>query len=170
MSECLSKMGDFNINLLNYSDNNGVNDFVNIIYNNSFRPLIYKPTRITTSSMTLIDNTITNVCDKNIKPGICYNDITDHLPVFSVTSLQFDPLFISHAFVHSKRSINSQSIDSLKKELCTTDWCDVLLLNDVESACNSFLTKFNELLIQILRKLNQQRKFTQENLGYLTRY
>ena len=30
-------MGDFNINLLNYSDNNSVNDFVDILYN-SFRP------------------------------------------------------------------------------------------------------------------------------------
>ena len=41
MSECLQTlskehkdiyiMGDFNINLLNYSNNNGVNDFVNVI-------------------------------------------------------------------------------------------------------------------------------------------
>ena len=53
-------MGDFNIHFFNVSSNNCINKFVNILYDNSFRPLIDKPTRITTTSATLIDNILTN--------------------------------------------------------------------------------------------------------------
>ena len=48
-------MGDMNINLLNCSSIQYVQDFVNVLYN-SFRPLINKPTRIINSSVSLIDN------------------------------------------------------------------------------------------------------------------
>ena len=37
-------MGDWNINLLNTSSVANINDFLNIMYNNSFRPLINRPT------------------------------------------------------------------------------------------------------------------------------
>lgn len=57
-------MGDYNINLLNYNSIKCINDFLNTIYNNSFRPLIDKPTRISKKSVTLIDNILTNVLKK----------------------------------------------------------------------------------------------------------
>ena len=97
INECLEKlscenkniyiMGDFNIDLLNGNTVNCINDYVNIIYNNSFRPLIDRPTRITTKSTTLIDNILTNVHSVQTQTGIFYNDITDHLPIFQITSM-----------------------------------------------------------------------------------
>ena len=41
-----------------------------------------KLTRITTDSITLIDNIFTNVHDLQTKAGIRVVDISDHLPVF----------------------------------------------------------------------------------------
>ena len=58
-------MGDFNIDLLKYNINDNANNFINQMYASSFYPLITKPTRITKTSATLIDNIFVNrFCDK----------------------------------------------------------------------------------------------------------
>jgi len=44
--------------------------------------LITKPTRITTTSSTLIDHIYTNLPAIKLTPGILINDLSDHLPVF----------------------------------------------------------------------------------------
>ena len=49
-------MGDFNIDLLNMSTHQSTNDYIDINFTNSFLPLITKPTRITSTTATLIDN------------------------------------------------------------------------------------------------------------------
>jgi hypothetical protein len=48
-------MGDFNLDLLNHSSHQFTNEFLDIMYANSFSPLITLPTRLTSHSATLID-------------------------------------------------------------------------------------------------------------------
>ena len=50
-------LGDFNINLLNYNVHNETNEFLNSPVLNSFLPYILQPTRITSHSKILIDDT-----------------------------------------------------------------------------------------------------------------
>lgn len=138
-------MGDFNINLLNCSTVNHVNEFVNILYNKSYRPLIDKPTRICKSSTTLIDNIFTNVCSKDISSGIFYNDITDHLPIFSITQNNLKENKSTNAN-KSRRCLNSTSIDSIRKELVNLDWSDIVQFDNVELAYDRFLNKFNDVV------------------------
>ena len=80
-------MGDYNINLLMYSQQY-VNEFLNILYASSFLPLIDKPTSISESSATLIDIIFTNNLSTNISSGIFYTNETDHLPVYQITANQ----------------------------------------------------------------------------------
>ena len=55
-------MGDFNINVINDGKLNlPSQELSNILLSHLFLPLIYKPTRITYHSATLIDNIYTNV-------------------------------------------------------------------------------------------------------------
>ena len=56
-------MGDYNINLLNYDLHTATAEFTDMMYANSFVPLINRPTRITESSATLIDNIFSNDLD-----------------------------------------------------------------------------------------------------------
>ena len=49
-------MGDYNINLMNYDLHAATAEFTDMMFANSFVPLINRPTRITGSSATLIDN------------------------------------------------------------------------------------------------------------------
>ena len=81
-------MGDFNINILNSHSHQPTNEFINLMTSNSLYPLISKPTRITSSTATLIGNTFTNNLELKMNANILYTDWSDHLPVFQVTHLK----------------------------------------------------------------------------------
>ena len=79
-------MGDYNIDLLNSEKHDLTNEFVDVLYCNEFLPLISRPTRITSTSATLIDNIFTNnhddlYCSLN---GILVADISDHFPIVHI--------------------------------------------------------------------------------------
>ena len=73
-------LGDFNVNLLNYNEQNETNEFLDSLTSDSFIPLLLQPTRITSHSNTLIDNIFSNVIDPNIISGNLTAAISDHLP------------------------------------------------------------------------------------------
>ena len=76
--------GDFNMDLLNPAKLKSIDDFTNTMYSLSLYPLITKPSRITSSSATIIDNIFTNVMDNVTTNGLFICDISDHLPVFTL--------------------------------------------------------------------------------------
>ena len=77
-------MGDYNINLLKNEIHKETGQFLDMMYANSFVPLINRPTRITEFSSTIIDNIFCNNLDvyREQIPGILYTDLSDHFPVF----------------------------------------------------------------------------------------
>ena len=79
-------MGDLNYDLLQDS-HTFTDDFVDIMYDHSFYPIINKPTRITQSSSTCIDHIWTNIHDKNISGAIIIHKMADHLPVIQSTKI-----------------------------------------------------------------------------------
>ena len=83
-------LGDFNIDILK-SESNLSNEFLNIFYASYFHPLIYKPTRITNKSATLIDNIFTNYFDHMISSGLLLTDISDHFPIFQFFLIKANP-------------------------------------------------------------------------------
>ena len=72
--------GDININLLNYNTDKKTSEYLDMLLDKGFLPLITKSTRITDHTSTLIDHIYSNVPHKIGKSGICLADITDHLP------------------------------------------------------------------------------------------
>ena len=79
-------MGDFNIDLLKVDSHRPTHDYLELIYSYSLMPTIYKPTRITETTATIIDNILTND-DNIIKSTILVTALTDHLPTILTTSL-----------------------------------------------------------------------------------
>ena len=57
-----------------------------MLVSNGAYPIITKPTRVTPLSSTLLDHVITNVITKTITPGIITSDISDHYPVFCIST------------------------------------------------------------------------------------
>ena len=56
-------MSDFNINLLNTGSHSNTSDFIDMMFESSYIPLINRPTRISETNATLIDNIFTNSLD-----------------------------------------------------------------------------------------------------------
>ena len=73
---------DFNLNLLDHHTNKKVQEFLNLIYENSLIPTISKPKRVTMKTATAIDHILTNsIVDTNFKSAIFKTDISDDFPI-----------------------------------------------------------------------------------------
>ena len=73
-------MGELNLNLMNYQSHNLTGEFLDMMYSNTFFPLITRPTRITSHSATLIDKIFQNSLETNLLSSLLFTDISDHLP------------------------------------------------------------------------------------------
>ena len=135
-------MGDFNINLLNEDVHPLTNEFINVLSSHSFYPGITKPTRITSSTASLIDNIFTNSKSKQTS-GIIITDLSDHLPIFISTDLKVSRNTIKND--DDFRQYTTESVDKLKNELKKVDWENVCNLNDVNESYINFLTTFNKI-------------------------
>ena len=69
-------MGDFNLNLMNYQSHNLTGEFLDMMYSNTFFPLITRPTKITSHSATLIDNIFQNSLETNLLSSLLFTDIS----------------------------------------------------------------------------------------------
>ena len=61
-----------------------------------FFSLITQPSRITSSCATLIDNIVTNDVQTIVQSGLLVNDLSDHLPVFTICDMQPEIYKSSH--------------------------------------------------------------------------
>ena len=113
------------------------------MYSLGLYPLIDKPTRITDSSTTLIDNIFTNELRYNLTCGILFNDITDHLPIFALCEYNISRCNVNE--FQYIRKINEDTLASFSDELSQQSWENVLNTNDVNQAYDSFLHIFIDI-------------------------
>jgi len=137
-------MGDFNLDLLSYNDHAPTQEFMDSLFSHMFFPLISKPTRITSHSATLIDNIFTNHISSNFRSGIILNDISDHLPIFALSTC--DPLppirtgnFISRVFSEANN-------ERFRSSLSDTDWSSIISVSsDPSVSFDSFIAHFKKI-------------------------
>ena len=72
---------DINQDFFQYSTDKPTSDYLDMLLNLGYMPVITKATRITDHSATLIDHIYTNAPQKAFTSGICLADISD-LPCF----------------------------------------------------------------------------------------
>ena len=138
-------MGDFNIDILQYAVNNVAQSMVNALYSNFHIPLIHRPTRVTRATATLLDNIFTNQFDMSIGSGLLYCDISDHLPVFQITTLHHPKTSINSPPLRPYRLISPGNIDRFRHELTAFNWRDIINAKEVNEAYNLFEKRFYEL-------------------------
>lgn len=73
--------GDFNIDLIKYGLIEHCSEFFNTILSNGFFPCISLPTRISSTSSTLIDNFLCNDLSLISPCTVLIDDISDHFPI-----------------------------------------------------------------------------------------
>ena len=137
-------LGDYNINLFSSESSSLPAEFLNTLYANSLYPLITIPTRVTSSSATLIDNIFTNSLNNVWKSGVFHSDISDHYPVFHFTS----KTSVNHQEADKVlrfRVFNKRNMDRFEEMVDDILWDDVYTHNDVEQAYQSFFKSFNSV-------------------------
>ena len=71
-------LGDFNVDLIKYGDNNCVDSIYDQVSSHGFRPLILQPSHVSANSAILIDNIFINNVEYFSKGGNITSVISDH--------------------------------------------------------------------------------------------
>ena len=135
--------GDFNLDLLKYETELKINEFLTTFFDHNMFPLIDRPTRITSHSATLLDNIFTNVFDNKIKSGIFVSDITDHYPIYQITSslsIKSHPDRLKY-----NRSFSHCNMRSFVNRVELADWSHVINENSVNQAYTLFVDKLTHI-------------------------
>ena len=77
-------MGDFNVNLSDFSSHTPRSDFVNNCFSHSLLRCIHHPTRVSEHRASIIDNIYTNATSANVVSGNILTQITDNFPQFMI--------------------------------------------------------------------------------------
>ena len=135
-------MGDFNLDLLKHELHRPTEKFLDMMYANSYIPIINRPTRVTRDTCTLIDNIFTNdiSINDNFFNGILTADITDRYILFHIIKSNNDKNVNDNEY-KIVRIINKSRINQLTEKIQNTDWS---LLNSCRE-CQTYFSKFYTL-------------------------
>ena len=84
--------GDCNYDLSN-QDNEHVCNFIKMMLEGHYFPVINKPTRITDTSATVLDHIWIKLHHQHIKSGVILNSLSDHVPVYMCFNLNKQNLY-----------------------------------------------------------------------------
>lgn len=135
---------DQNFDYLKIHSHNKTADLLNSFLSHELIPTITKPTRITHTSATLIDNIYVRQ-DSLISSAIIPSNISDHFPVVTFLAGKNKIKDNKTPLMFKYRPINLQAIDEIKQEIRNTDWTG---LNNVDAnnAYSQFIEKLNLII------------------------
>ena len=132
---------DHNLDLLKQASHKMTQTFIEHTLDHSLLPVITKPTRISRTSATLIDNII--ISDKlqlNYTSNILISNLSDHLPCY----VEIKEFYAGKKEANKikKRKLNNQNLNKIKLEIGSVSWES--LLCDL-GASESFATVHNKI-------------------------
>ena len=130
--------GDFNVNTMSsVIGNANTQEFKDIFSSNYCLPLITKPTRVTNSCSSLIDNIYSNVPINTGKcnSGILEVSISDHYAIFAIDNSTHTKANASNV---TKRSFCNKNIENFKRCLTNQSWDFVYESEDLQAAFSRF--------------------------------
>ncbi|MBM3939040.1 MAG: endonuclease/exonuclease/phosphatase family protein, partial [Sphingomonadales bacterium] len=135
-------VGDFNVNLLHYSLNRNVTEFVDLLFSFGFLQNIIHPTRVSNNSATLIDHVITNSNFGNRKSLILTMDISDHYPIIFFTNYNKPKSKTQQKF---SRIFSDRNKLNFSNALRALNWAETIECNHADEAFDKFSQTFNDL-------------------------
>jgi len=160
-SKQLYLLGDFNLNLLNCEQHALTSEFLEVLYASSVFPLITKPTRVHSTSATLIDNILFNSLENSDHcNGIIFSDISDHFPIFSIKLVNVNESIKLKKY----RNFSSANIGKFLDSLRNADWSYILVNQNCQEAFTAFYDLFKHLYdncfpVQTVKSCYYSRKY-----------
>ena len=141
-------LGDFNINLLEFSTHSPTNQFLNTMQHFKYIPLIARPTRFPDLNQrgtnSLLDHIYVNFGPPSIS-GIIEHIISDHRPVFLNIAM---PQGVKQSLSIKFRLINKVNRALFTRALCAINWESLLTENDLNTNFNIFLPNLTRFIIR----------------------
>ena len=127
---------DHNMDLLKASKHTNTQKFLDYNLGMNMLPVITKPTRITDTSATLIDNIlISNKLQCDYEPGIIISDLSDHLPTaLKLKNVKQD---MRQTQTTTYRTITPETIKLLNEDLKEYQWEEILKPLGTDEAFNA---------------------------------
>ena len=136
---------DHNLDLLKYEKHAITKEFLEYNIDQNLLPTITKPTRVTRTSATLIDNVIIGkTLQDEYDSKIIISDISDHFP--SLVRLYKPSLFTKKPTRIETRAIDENKIEMMKTKLDEIDWEHLLLHKGTDVAYSLFHDKFHSIM------------------------
>ena len=136
---------DHNINFLKHDVHPKTQEFIELNLDMNLLPVITKPTRVSTTSATLIDNIfVSNRLQHSINSAVIITDISDPFPCI-LTVNNFNQSKDRKTKI-TKRKLNKESLDKIKKDIGNIDWETEIKNQDVNKAFEIFHNKLLEIL------------------------
>ena len=151
-------MGDFNLDLLRHELHAITGEFEELMFSRLLYPMITKPIRITSNTTSLNDNIFTNNVTCLSVNGLIVNDLSDHLPIFSVSRGNFDYDTSTKRESIVVRYFKDEHVNNFRSSLERVDW-ENLDESDANSAYESFANKFSEVYNKNIHTKTIQLKY-----------
>ena len=135
---------DHNLDLMKFNTLAPTKDFIDLNLELNLIPTVTKPTRITKTSATLLDNIIVGKQFHNFAANIAISDMSDHLPVV-MTSHQ-PTLYKKQPLTLTTRILNEEACNKIVDSLNTINWTECLRTKTVDDAYDCFHNKTQEIL------------------------
>mgnify|MGYP001553100430 CR=1 FL=1 len=128
-------VGDFNIDLKKYHSSRDTAEFFDLLYSYSFIPLINKPTRVSSSTTSVIDNIFTNQLTSTHNTGVIQADVSDHFPIYSICEMQSPTRAQEMIKTRSFKQTNVHKFSGLVRN---ESWENIYSSNNAQTAFSYF--------------------------------
>ena len=122
--------------------------FYDRIFAHGCIPLITKPTRVTSKTVSLTDNIFTNLVfdtSLKLKKGIIGSDVSDHFPVFVSISLRSKIHKENQKITIHKRVMYDTNLTAFNKDLRNVNWNSINHSPETNSKYKAFSKILSEL-------------------------
>ena len=144
---------DHNLDLLKTHTHKQTSEFLEMNLSHDLTPCITKPTRITHTTATLLDNIFVSPrLHHNLSPFILAEDISDHLPIIALLSDQKKSL--KQSITKTVRNLSNENIQLIKEDLDSIKWENVL----EDQNCNKGFVTFHQILCESMDKHAPEKK------------
>ena len=137
--------GDYNFDLLKMADVPHLVEYYVLFTSHNLFPAILRPTRVTDSTATLIDQIWTNDICSIINSGQVLSDISDHFPVFAAFQLPERDQVRRDVYVeHRYRLNNEECRENFRTAVSQINFRALYEISDVETLYASFEHELRE--------------------------
>ncbi|MCG8078589.1 MAG: hypothetical protein JAY75_20420 [Candidatus Thiodiazotropha taylori] len=135
-------LGDFNKDLSNISQ---TREWSNSMTSLGFTQLIHEPTRVTTSTSTLLDHVYTSNEENISTAHVCQLGLSDHFAIFCNRKINYCFKKNTHKSI-KYRTFNNFDEHAFLNDLVTVPWFEIERLGNVDSMLEAWCSHFTRIV------------------------